>query len=222
LIRVLRHADDRSETLENIRVTTAATYKPSADDVKKLRETTGAGMIDCRNALLETGGDVEKAKERLAELGQSKAEKKEERTANEGSVGSYIHAGGKIGVLVEINCETDFVARNPKFGELVRDVAMHVAAMSPTYLDRESVPADVIEARKAEFAEAVPPGKPANVVEKITEGKLNKWYEENCLLDQPFVKDDAVAVGELVAGVSAVLGEKIRVKRFSKFVLGEA
>lgn len=99
---------------------------------------------------------------------------------------------------------------------------MHVAAMSPTYLDRESVPADVIEARKAEFAEAVPPGKPANVVEKITEGKLNKWYEENCLLDQPFVKDDAVAVGELVAGVSAVLGEKIRVKRFSKFVLGEA
>ena len=203
-------------------MTTAATYKPTADDVKKLREATGAGMIDCRNALVETSGDVEKAKERLAELGQSKAEKKEERTANEGSVGCYIHSGGKIGVLVEINCETDFVARNPKFGDLVRDVAMHIAAMSPQYLDRESVPTDVLEAAKVELAATVPVGKPANIVEKIVEGKLNKWYEEHCLLDQPFVKDDAVAVSELVAGVSSVLGEKIRVKRFSKFVLGEA
>ena len=203
-------------------LSSATTYKPSADDVKKLREATGAGMIDCRNALLETGGDAEKAKERLAELGQSKAEKKEERVANEGSVGSYIHAGGKIGVLVEINCETDFVARNPKFVELVRDVAMHVAAMSPQYVDREAVPADVVEPVKAELATTVPAGKPANVVEKIIEGKLNKWYEEHCLLDQPFVKDDAVSIGELVAGVSSVLGEKIRVKRFAKFVLGEA
>ena len=203
-------------------VSSATTYKPSADDVKKLREATGAGMIDCRNALLETGGDVEKAKERLAELGQSKAEKKEERTANEGSVGSYIHSGGKIGVIVEINCETDFVARNPKFGELVRDVAMHIAAMSPQYLDREAVPAEVIEPAKKELAESVPAGKPANVIEKIVEGKLNKWYEEHCLLDQPFVKDDSVSIGELVAGVSSVLGEKIRVKRFAKFVLGEA
>ena len=203
-------------------VSSATTYKPSADDVKKLREATGAGMIDCRNALLETGGDVEKAKERLAELGQSKAEKKEERTANEGSVGSYIHSGGKIGVLVEINCETDFVARNPKFGELVRDVAMHIAAMSPQYLDRESVPAGELEAAKVELAASVPAGKPANIVEKIVEGKLNKWYEDHCLLDQPFVKDDSVAVGELVSGVSSVLGEKIRVKRFAKFVLGEA
>ena len=203
-------------------VSSATTYKPSADDVKKLREATGAGMIDCRNALVETGGDADKAKERLAELGQSKAEKKEERTANEGSVGSYIHSGGKIGVIVEINCETDFVARNPKFGELVRDVAMHIAAMSPQYLDREAVPAEVIEPAKKELAESVPPGKPANVIEKIVEGKLNKWYEEHCLLDQPFVKDDAVTIGELVAGVSSVLGEKIRVKRFAKFVLGEA
>ena len=203
-------------------MSSATTYKPSAEDVKKLREATGAGMIDCRNALVETSGDAEKAKERLAELGQSKAEKKEERTANEGSVGSYIHAGGKIGVLVEINCETDFVARNPKFGELVRDVAMHIAAMSPQYLDRESVPAGELEAAKVELAASVPAGKPANIVEKIVEGKLNKWYEDHCLLDQPFVKDDSVAVGELVSGVSSVLGEKIRVKRFAKFVLGEA
>ena len=203
-------------------MSSATTYKPSADDVKKLREATGAGMIDCRNALVETGGDSDKAKERLAELGQSKAEKKEERTANEGSVGSYIHAGGKIGVIVEINCETDFVARNPKFGELVRDVAMHIAAMSPQYLDRESVPAGELEAAKVELAASVPAGKPANIVEKIVEGKLNKWYEDHCLLDQPFVKDDSVAVGELVSGVSSVLGEKIRVKRFAKFVLGEA
>lgn len=203
-------------------MSSATTYKPSAEDVKKLREATGAGMIDCRNALVETSGDAEKAKERLAELGQSKAEKKEERTANEGTVGSYIHLGGKIGVLVEINCETDFVARNPKFGELVRDVAMHIAAMSPQYLDRESVPAGELEAAKVELAASVPAGKPANIVEKIVEGKLNKWYEDHCLLDQPFVKDDSVAVGELVSGVSSVLGEKIRVKRFAKFVLGEA
>jgi len=203
-------------------LSSATTYKPSAEDVKKLREATGAGMIDCRNALVETSGDAEKAKERLAELGQSKAEKKEERTANEGTVGSYIHLGGKIGVLVEINCETDFVARNPKFGELVRDVAMHIAAMSPQYLDRESVPAGELEAAKVELAASVPAGKPANIVEKIVEGKLNKWYEDHCLLDQPFVKDDSVAVGELVSGVSSVLGEKIRVKRFAKFVLGEA
>ena len=196
-------------------------YKPSADEIKRLREATGAGMSDVRNALVWAEGDQEKAKARLGELGQSKAEKKSERSANEGLVGSYIHAGGKIGVLVEINCETDFVARNDRFKELVRDVAMHVAAMSPQYLDRASVPETVLTEVKSELEKTVPPGKPGEVVEKILSGKLNKWYEEHTLLEQPFVKDDAQTVGELVNGVSGVLGEKIRVRRYVKFALGE-
>ncbi len=196
-------------------------YKPSAGDVKRLRDDTGAGMIDCRNALAQATGDFEKAKAALAEQGALKAAKKAERAANEGLVASYIHPGGKIGVLVELNCETDFVARNDRFGDLVRDVAMHVAAMSPQYADRESVPADVIAAEQAKLEEGVPPGKPAAVVEKIIEGRLNKWYEEHVLVDQPFVKDDTQTVGALIGGVSSVLGEKIRVRRFVKFALGE-
>ncbi len=203
-------------------MSSATSYKPTADDVKRLREETGAGMIDCRNALVNAEGAFEKAKAHLQELGQAKAAKKaEERTANEGLVGSYIHAGGKIGVLVEINCETDFVARNPKFQELVRDVAMHVAAMSPAYLDRESVPADVLAPVKEEIANSIPPGKPANIIENIVNGKLNKWFEDHTLVDQHFVKDDSMTVGELVASVSGVLGEKISVRRFVKFTLGE-
>ncbi|HEX3469177.1 MAG TPA: translation elongation factor Ts [Candidatus Elarobacter sp.] len=196
-------------------------YKPSADDIKRLRDVTGAGISDVRNALIWAEGDVERARARLAELGQAKAEKKSERTANEGLIGSYIHAGGKIGVLVEVNCETDFVARNERFKELVRDIAMHVAAMSPQYLDRESVPTDVLGGVKVELEKTVPTGKPAEVVEKILTGKLNKWYEEHTLLEQPFVKDDAQSVGELVNSVSGVLGEKIRVRRYMKFALGE-
>ena len=197
-------------------------YKPTADEIKRLREETGAGMSDVRNALIWAVGDQEKAKARLAELGQSKADKKAaERTANEGLVGSYIHAGGKIGVLVEVNCETDFVARNERFKELVRDVAMHVAVMSPLYLDRESVPADALAEVKAELEKTVPPGKPADVAEKILAGKINKWYEEHTLLEQPFVKDDALTIGELVKSVSGVLGEKIAVRRYVKFALGE-
>jgi elongation factor Ts len=196
-------------------------YKPPAADIKRLREESGAGMADCVKALQETQGDYERARARLNELGQSKAEKKAERAANEGLVGSYIHAGGKIGVLVEINCETDFVARNERFKELVRDVAMHVAAMSPKYLDREAVPAEELAEVKAELEKTLPAGKPPEVVEKILSGKLNKWYEEHTLLDQPFVKDDAQSVGELVTSVSGVLGEKIRVRRYMKFALGE-
>ena len=197
-------------------------YKPTADEIKRLREETGAGMSDVRNALLWAEGNQEKAKARLGELGQSKAEKKAaERTANEGLVGSYIHAGGKIGVLVEINCETDFVARNERFRELVRDVAMHISAMSPQYLDPQAVPADVLATVKVELEKTVPPGKPPNVVEKILEGKLHKWFEEHTLLEQPFVKDDAQTVGELVKSVSGVLGEKIAVRRYAKFGLGE-
>jgi elongation factor Ts len=196
-------------------------YKPSADEIKRLREETGAGMSDVRNALLWAEGDYDRAKARLGELGQAKAEKKAERAANEGLVGSYIHAGGKIGVLVEVNCETDFVARNERFKELIRDVAMHVAAMSPRYLDRAAVPEDVAAEVKAELEKTVPPGKPPEIVEKIVTGKLNKWFEEHTLLEQPFVKDDSQTVGELVNAVSGILGEKIRVRRYVKFALGE-
>jgi elongation factor Ts len=196
-------------------------YKPSADEIKRLREETGAGMSDVRNALLWAEGDYDRAKARLGELGQAKAEKKAERAANEGLVGSYIHAGGKIGVLVEVNCETDFVARNERFRELIRDVAMHVAAMSPRYLDRAAVPEDVAAEVKTELEKTVPPGKPPEIVEKIVTGKLNKWFEEHTLLEQPFVKDDSQTVGELVNAVSGILGEKIRVRRYVKFALGE-
>ncbi len=198
-----------------------ATDKPSIDDIKRLREETGGGMIDCRNALVKASGDYEAAKRALTEQGLARAEKKAERVANEGRVANYIHAGGKIGVLVEVNCETDFVARNERFIELSRDVAMHIAAMKPDYLDRESVPAEIIAEQRAEFEKAVPAGKPAAVAEKIVEGKLGKWFEEHCLLEQQFVKNDEVTIGELVAGVSGVLGEKVRVRRFARFALGE-
>ena len=196
------------------------TYKPTTDDVKRLREKTGAGMIDCRNALVKVEGDFDKAGELLQEQGQGKAEKKAERAANEGLVGSYIHTGGKVGVLVEINCETDFVARNDRFRDLVRDVAMHIAAMPGEYLDRAAVPPEKIAELKAEFVTQVPPGKPPAVAEKIVEGKLNKWFEDHVVLEQSFVKDDSVTVGELVNGVSGILGEKMTVRRFAKFALG--
>jgi elongation factor Ts len=178
-------------------------------------------MIDCRNALVKCDGDFARAKAVLQEQGQAKAEKKAERAANEGLVGSYIHTGGKVGVLVEINCETDFVARNDKFKDLVRDVAMHIAAMPAEYLNREAVPAEKIAELKSEFEKQVPPGKPPAVAEKIVEGKLNKWFEDHVVLEQSFVKDDSVTVGELVNGVSGVLGEKMSVRRFAKFALGE-
>ncbi|GAC1421332.1 MAG: translation elongation factor Ts [Candidatus Velthaea sp.] len=202
-------------------MSSATTYKPTAADVKRLREDTGAGMIDCRNALVTAEGDYDKAKTHLLETGQAKAAKKSERAAKEGLVGSYIHAGGKIGVLIEINCETDFVARNDKFQELVRDVAMHVAAMSPKYLDRDAVPAEIVASVREELTASVPPKAPADKIEQIIAGKLNKWYEDQTLIDQHFVKDDSMTVGELVANVSAVLGERIRINRFVKFTLGE-
>jgi elongation factor Ts len=197
------------------------TYQPRADEIKALREETSAPMMDCRKALAEAQGDMEKAKALLIERGGAQAAKKAERTANEGIVASYIHAGGKIGVLVEVNSETDFVARNPKFADLARDIAMHVAAMSPQYLDRQSVPAEVVEQLRAEFRAAVPPNKPADVADKIVDGKMNKWYEEHCLLDQAFVKDDSLSIGELVNSAVGALGEKISVRRFTKYALGE-
>jgi len=202
-------------------VSTAMSYQPKADEIKALREETSAPMMDCRKALVEAAGDVAKAKTLLLERGAAQAAKKAERTANEGTVASYVHAGGKIGVLVEVNSETDFVARNPKFAELSRDIAMHIAAMSPQYLDRDSVPADVVDRARSEFRASVPAGKPPEVAERIVEGKLNKWFEEQCLLDQAFVKDDAVSVGDLINAAIGALGEKIRVRRFVKYALGE-
>jgi len=196
-------------------------YQPKPEEIKALREETSAPMMDCRKALLDAAGDVERAKVLLLERGAAQAAKKAERTAEEGLVTSYIHAGGKIGVLVELNSETDFVARNPKFGELARDVAMHVAAMSPRYIDREGVPPEEIERLRAEFRAAVPPGKSPEVADRIVEGKLAKWYEEHCLLDQAFVKDDTLSVGELIYRSIGALGEKIRVRRFARYALGE-
>ena len=198
-----------------------ATYQPKPEEIKALRQETEAPMMDCRKALVDAAGDMTKAKALLLDRGAAQAAKKAERVANEGTVASYIHSGGKIGVLVEVNSETDFVARNPKFGELTRDIAMHIAAMSPQYLDRESVPADVADRVRAEFAANVPAGKPPAVAQKIVDGKLNKWYEEHCLLDQPFVKDDSMSVRDLINSVIGVLGEKIKIRRFTKYVLGE-
>jgi len=196
-------------------------YSPKPEEIKALREETSAPMMDCRKALVDAAGDVERAKTLLLERGAAQAEKKAQRTADEGLVTSYIHAGGKIGVLVEVNSETDFVARNPKFAELSRDIAMHVAAMAPHYLDRQAVPSEEVERLREEFRASVPAGKPPEVAEKIVEGKLNKWYEEHCLLDQAFVKDDSMSVGDLVNRSIGALGEKIRVRRFTRYALGE-
>lgn len=194
-------------------MSSSTSYKPSTDDVKRLREETGAGMIECRNALVATTGDFEKAKDHLVTRGQAALAKKSERLAKEGAIGSYIHAGGKIGVLVELNCETDFVARNERFNELVRELSIHIAALSPTYLDREAVPAEILAQVKAGF----PPGEADNIVE----GRLRKWYEEHVLLDQSFVRDESKTVGELIAQVAGVLGENIKLRRFVKFALGD-
>lgn len=196
-------------------------YQPKPEEIKALREATSAPMMDCRKALLDAGGDVERARALLLERGAAQAAKKAERAADEGLVTSYIHAGGKIGVLVEVNSETDFVARNPKFAELSRDIAMHIAAMSPRYLDRESVPSEVVEELRSGFTSAVPTGKPPEIAQKIVEGKLAKWFEEHCLLDQAFVKDDSISVRDLIARAVGALGERIRVRRFARYALGQ-
>ncbi len=201
-------------------MSSATDYKPTTDDIKRLRDDTGAGMMDCRKALLDATGDYESARKNLIDQGLSKAAKKADRAVKEGLVGSYIHPGGKIGVLVEINCETDFVARNERFAELVRDVAMHVAAMPVKYISRDQVPDEELAPLRAEFAKAAE-GKPANVIDRIVEGKLNKWFEENVLLDQPFIKDDEKTVAELVGEAVGKLGENIQVRRYAKFALGE-
>jgi elongation factor Ts len=196
-------------------------HKPSPAEIKRLRDETGAGMMDCRAALVESAGDYDVAKKNLIDQGMSRAAKKAERAVKEGLVDSYIHVGGKIGVLVEVNCETDFVARNERFKSLVRDIAMHIAAMPVHYVSRENVPAERLEEVRGELLKTVPEGKPANVVEKIVEGKLNKWFEENVLLDMPFIKNDEQTIAELIGAVVGVLGENIQVRRFAKFALGE-
>jgi len=194
----------------------------TAKMVKELRERTGAGMMDCKGALAETQGDMEKAIDVLRKKGMASAAKRAGRVASEGLVGAYIHAGGKIGVLVEINCETDFVARTDEFQELVKDVAMHIAAADPRFVRREEVTPDVLERERAIYAEqAKASGKPENVVAKMVEGKMEKFYAESVLLEQPFIKNTDLTVGQMVAEKVGKIGENIQVRRFSRFRLGE-
>jgi elongation factor Ts len=193
----------------------------SANSVRELREKTGAGMMDCKRALTEAGGDFVKAEEWLRQKGLSAAAKKATRAATEGAVGSYIHLGGKIGVLVEVNCETDFVARNELFQTFVKDVAMHIAASNPLYLRREDVPPEVVE-KEREIAklQLKEQGKPEHIWEKIAEGKIDKFFKEVCLLDQPFVKDPDKSVAQLTTDAVAKLGENIQIRRFARFQVG--
>ncbi len=194
----------------------------TAKDVKTLRERTGAGMMDCKKALMESGGDFDKAIEFLRKKGLADAAKKSGRATNEGLIGSYIHAGGKIGVLVEVNCETDFVARTEQFQALVHDIAMHIAAASPRYVSREEVPQEVIDKEREIFAaQAKESGKPEKVIERIVEGKLEKFFSEVCLLEQPFIKDTDKTVGDLVKEAVGSIKENIQVRRFARFRIGE-
>jgi len=193
----------------------------SAATVKELRERTGAGFMDCKRALEEAGGDLDKAIELLRERGQAAAASKAGRDAREGTIGSYIHAGGRLGVLIEVNCETDFVARTDDFQKLVRDLAMQVAGLAPEYVTVESIPADVLEAKRQELlADPATQGKPENIRGQIVDGQLRKWYQSVVLYEQPFRDSDQV-VGQLVTDAIARIGENIRVRRFARYQLGE-
>ena len=195
----------------------------TAAQVKDLREKTGAPMMDCRSALTEAKGDIEQAVIVLRKKGMASAAKKASRAANEGAVGTYIHAGGKIGVLVEINCESDFVARTDDFQELMKDIAMHIAATDPRYVRREDVtPEDLDREKDVYRAQGIASGKPEAIVEKMLAGKLAKFYEEFCLLDQPFIKEASQTIGQLIASKVAKLGENISVRRFARFKVGAA
>ncbi len=190
--------------------------------IKELREKTQAGMLDCKKALVETGGDLEKAAELLRKKGLASANKRVDRVAKEGIIASYIHGNAKLGVLLELNCETDFVARNEDFQGLAKELGMQVAAANPLYVDIEDVPADELEKEKGIYREQMKDsGKPDNVVEKIIEGKLKKYYSEVCLLEQSYIKDDKVVVRELVKDKIAVYGENITVGRFTRFKIGK-
>src|SRR5881398_6633 len=198
------------------------TMNISAAQVKELREKTGAPMMDCKQALTESKGDIEAAIVHLRKKGIATAAKKASRVTSEGSVASYIHAGGKIGVLVEVNCESDFVARTEDFQSLVHDIAMHIAASDPKFIRKEDVTPDAYEKEKEIYrAQAASTGKPANVVEKIVEGKMSKFYEEVCLLDQPFVKEPGINISQLIASRIGKLGENISVRRFARFKVCE-
>jgi elongation factor Ts len=198
----------------------------SPEMVKALREKTGAGIVECKKALTEAGGNEEQAIEILRKAGLASAKKREGRIAAEGIVGSYIHMGGKVGVLVEVNCETDFVARSEDFQKFVKDLALHICASEPQYVSKANIPADVIEketeiARGQALADPKNAQKPENVIEKMVQGRLDKFYTEAVLLEQPFVKDQAVTIGELVTQLTAKTGEKISVRRFTRYKMGE-
>ena len=194
----------------------------STSMIKELRERTSAGLNDCKKALTETNGDMEKAADYLREKGLAAAAKKAGRIASEGIVEAYIHGGGRIGVLVEVNCETDFVARNDVFRGFVKDVAMHIAATNPLYVSKDDVPAEDIEKEKAVLrAQALNEGKPEKIVDKMVEGRISKFYENYCLLEQPFVKDPEKKVSDILNGLIATIGEKITVRRFVRYEKGE-
>lgn len=194
----------------------------TAELVKQLRDKTGAGMMDCKAALTESGGDMDQAIDILRKKGLASAAKRAGRAAKDGIIGHYIHMGGKVGVLVELNCETDFVARTEPFQALAKEVAMHVAAADPRFVKREDIPADVLEKEReiyrAQFAAS---GKPANVIEKIVEGKLESFYAQACLLDQPSVRDPDISIKQMIASAAAKTGENVTVSRFVRFKLGE-
>jgi elongation factor Ts len=195
----------------------------SASLVKQLREASGAGVLECRKALEEHGGDLEKAAAYLKEKGLARAAKKAERVAKEGRVEVYAHPGNRVAVLLEVNCESDFVAATDDFKGLVHQLALHIAFSNPRYIRLEDIPADVVEAQRAAFrTEAAASGKPESVLDRIVQGKLDKFYDEVCLLRQPFVKDDKVKVGDLVTSAIAKIGENIVVRRFVRYELGEA
>ena len=194
----------------------------SASTVKELREMSGAGMMDCKKALTEASGDLEKAIDILRKTGMAKARKKSGRSAKEGIILPYIHPGAKLGVLLEINCETDFVANTDDFKNLSKDIAMHIAASAPISVSREEIPQETLEREKEIYADqARQSGKPENIIEKMTEGRLNKFYQENVLLEQTFVKDPDKTVADLITETVAKLGENILISRFSRFQLGE-
>lgn len=190
--------------------------------VRDLRQKTGAGIMDCKRALKETGGNIDKAIEFLRQKGLAKAAKRVGKRADEGLIGSYIHAGGRIGVLVEVNCETDFVARTQEFKDFVKDIAMHIAAADPQYLTREHVSEEIIQKEKHILKmQALEMGKPEKVIDRIVEGKLEKFFSEVCLLEQAYVKDLDVTVGDLVTSLTGKIGERISIRRFTRFQLGE-
>lgn len=194
----------------------------TASAVKELRDKTNAGMMDCKEALVASDGDLEKAVEYLRKKGLSAATKRSSRAAKDGVIASYIHMQGKIGVMVEVNCETDFVAKTDAFGVLAKDIAMHIAASNPTYLAEDEVPEAVLESEKEIYkTQALAEGKPEKIVDRIIEGKLKKFYEEVCLLNQKFIKDTDITVGTLVQNTIATTGENIVVRRFARFQLGE-